>query len=134
MARGKMDTPEQIVSLLRQIEVAVGNGKILRHCYQRQPLDFRDFQLRTTVCCEAQVLSELATIATHITLHQREKLESDLVDKTIGANRVRVCFKLCKSRVNRIHGTIRDIGSVNQWSSSTSQKSDYFSIKLGDFG
>ena len=26
MARGKMDTPEQIVSLLRQIEVAVGNG------------------------------------------------------------------------------------------------------------
>jgi putative transposase len=27
MARGKKHTPEQIVSLLRQIEVAVGNGR-----------------------------------------------------------------------------------------------------------
>ena len=27
MARGKKHTPEQIVSLLRQIEVAVANGK-----------------------------------------------------------------------------------------------------------
>ena len=30
MARGKKHTPEQIVSLLRQIEVAVANGKIAR--------------------------------------------------------------------------------------------------------
>jgi putative transposase len=28
MSRGKKHTPEQIVSLLRQIEVAVANGKI----------------------------------------------------------------------------------------------------------
>jgi transposase-like protein len=27
MARGKKNTPEQIVSLLRQVEVAVGSGK-----------------------------------------------------------------------------------------------------------
>jgi TetR/AcrR family transcriptional regulator, copper-responsive repressor len=29
MARGKKHTPEQIVSLLRQIEVAVGNNKTM---------------------------------------------------------------------------------------------------------
>jgi Transposase len=29
MARGKKHSPEQIVSLLRQIEVAVGNGKTM---------------------------------------------------------------------------------------------------------
>jgi putative transposase len=31
MARGKKHTPEQIVSLLRQVEVAVANGKTTAH-------------------------------------------------------------------------------------------------------
>ena len=55
MAKGKKHTPEQIVSLLRQIEVAVANGKttpiacrevgITEQTYYRWRKEFGDLQV-----------------------------------------------------------------------------------------